>query len=150
MMLTAKRPGWLSGLFKRSARSRKSGEEAALAALQLSKKRKSQREVLAVVVREGLLRSGILSHQCKFKMLMLDRRAESFIVLIEVADGASVMDDYRRGQCEVWVRHMAFSLHRVNVVSVFWRRAKEPGLSRPAPLNVNPDLGETHYAQLED
>lgn len=115
-----------------------------------SVRRKASRALLANVVVEGMLRTGVLSHQFKFKMLALDKAHESFHVLIEVAPEADDVDEGCQGQCELWVRHTAAFLHQIQVVSIYWRRVRMlDARDRPAfEVPAQDGLSHTHYAGL--
>lgn len=117
----------------------------------ISARRKATRKLLANVVSEGMLRTGVLSHQVKFKMLALDKMGDSFYILIEVSPEADEVGEYRQGQCELWVRQTAALLHQIKVVSVFWRRERDPGLLGKPVISAPVDggLSETHYAGLD-
>lgn len=148
-------PTWLSSIrfpfFTRAVQPPPRIRSAASPKEVISARRKATRKLLANVVSEGMLRTGVLSHQFKFKMLALDKSGDSFYILIEVAPEAEEVGEYRQGQCELWVRQTAAFLHQIKVVSVFWRREREPGiLGKPViatPLDGG--LSETHYAGLE-
>lgn len=98
-----------------------------------------------------MLRTGVLSHQYKFKMLTLDKEGETYSVLVEVSPEADEVGEYRQGQCEQWVRQTAHLLHGITVVSMYWRRERRPGILGTPSLNSVPSVGlsETHYAGLD-
>ena len=48
----------------------------------------ARREMLYVVIRESMMRAGILSAAYKFKVLSLDRKGRRFLVMMDVARDA--------------------------------------------------------------
>jgi len=144
---------WLSGaLFRRPPKrcDVRSPEQEVEATFE--EKHKVHKALVVNVVREGLLRAGVLAHQARFKMLMLDRAGQTYLVLIDVAADAAALDAFKQGQCEAWIRHTASLLHRLKIERVYWRRARPPGHSvdqlRPGYARPS-DLSETHYASLD-
>lgn len=81
-----------------------------------------RREQLFSVVRESMIRGGVLSTSYDFKVLTLDANGDSFLVLIDLALPADVMPDPYLLEIERWVQHSAQSRHSMSVPSVYWRR----------------------------
>ena len=48
----------------------------------------ARRELLYAVVREAMVRAGVLSSSYKFKVLSLDPRGRQFLVMVDLAHGA--------------------------------------------------------------
>jgi len=81
-----------------------------------------RREQMFSVVRESLIRAGVLSNSYQFKVLTLDAVGDSFIVLIELSlDGHSMPDEYLL-EVEHWIQDTARRRHEMGVQSVYWRR----------------------------
>jgi len=81
-----------------------------------------RREQLFSVVRESLIRGGVLSTSYEFKVLTLDVNGDSFLVLIDLALPAELMSDEYLLEIERWIQSSAESRHSMVVRSVYWRR----------------------------
>ncbi len=115
-----------------------------------------RREQLFSVVRESMIRGGVLSTSYEFKVLTLDANGDSFLVLIDLALPADVMPDAYLLEIERWIQASAQSRHDMKVGSVYWRRKpvhdqrgialkaavaaqtrREAAASAPAPLETD-------------
>lgn len=81
-----------------------------------------RREQLFSVVRESLIRAGVLSTSYEFKVLALDSSGDAFLVLIDLSLPADVMPDEYLLEIESWVQKSARSRHGMQVQAVYWRR----------------------------
>lgn len=81
-----------------------------------------RREQLFSVVRESMIRGGVLSSSYEFKVLTLDANGDSFLVLVDLALPADVMPDEYLLEIERWVQLSAEARHGMKVGSVYWRR----------------------------
>jgi hypothetical protein len=81
-----------------------------------------RREQLFSVVRESMIRGGVLSTSYDFKVLTLDANGDRFLVLIDLALPADVMPDPYLLEIERWVQNSAQSRHSMSIPSVYWRR----------------------------
>lgn len=119
--LQAKKTGPLrSGVL---ARKRKSFGQTTLPLISPRRGRRIlRREQLFSVVRESMIRGGVLSSSYEFKVLTLDANGDSFLVLIDLALPADVMPDAYLLEIERWVQHSAQSRHSMSIPSVYWRR----------------------------
>ncbi len=81
-----------------------------------------RREQLFSVVRESMIRGGVLSTSYEFKVLTLDANGDSFLVLIDLALPADVMPDAYLLEIERWIQASAHSRHSMSIPSVYWRR----------------------------
>jgi hypothetical protein len=81
-----------------------------------------RREQLFAVVRESLIRAGVLSTSYEFKVLTLDATGDSFLVLIDLALPAQAMPDEYLLEIERWIQQSGASRHEMHVRSVYWRR----------------------------
>lgn len=81
-----------------------------------------RREQLFSVVRESLIRAGILSSSYEFKVLALDSNGDAFLVLIDLALPADAMPDEYLLEIERWIQQSARKRHSMRVQSVYWRR----------------------------
>ena len=113
--------------------------------------RADRRERLYRVVRETLMRCGVLSASYKFKVLSTDARGLQFLVMLDVAsDAAQLM---RFAEIEAIIRQAAKDQYDIDVIAVYSRinaqlapRATqlqaaargEPAYAQPVPaFNVN-------------
>ena len=81
-----------------------------------------RREQLFSVVRESLIRAGVLSTSYEFKVLALDSSGDGFLVLVDLSLPADVMPDEYLLEIERWVQSSARSRHSTQVQAVYWRR----------------------------
>lgn len=81
-----------------------------------------RREQLFSVVRESLIRAGILSSSYEFKVLALDSNGDAFLVLIDLALPADAMPDEYLLEIERWIQVSGRSRHSMQIPSVYWRR----------------------------
>ncbi|MDG5974060.1 hypothetical protein H010_02287 [Hydrogenophaga taeniospiralis CCUG 15921] len=84
-----------------------------------------RREQLFSVVRESLIRGGVLSTSYEFKVLTLDSNGDKFLVLVDLALPAEAMPDEYLLEIERWIQASASARHEMTVGSVYWRR--KPG-----------------------
>jgi len=85
-------------------------------------RRMLRKEQLFSVVRESLIRAGILSSSYEFKVLALDSNGDGFLVLIDLALPGDVMPDEYLLEIERWIQNSARSRHSMRIPSVYWRR----------------------------
>jgi hypothetical protein len=81
-----------------------------------------RREQLFSVVRESMIRGGVLSSSYEFKVLTLDANGDSFLVLIDLGLPVEAMPDAYLLEIERWIQLSAESRHGMKVGSVYWRR----------------------------
>ena len=85
-----------------------------------------RRDQLFSVIRESLIRAGVLSTSYEFKVITLDANGDSFLVLVDLAlSGQSMPDEYLL-EIERWIQQSAQSRHDMRVRSVYWRRKAAP------------------------
>lgn len=116
--------------------------------------RNARRELLFQVVRESMLRVGVLSSGFKFKVLALDQRGRQFLVIIDLSSEFTGHAN-KLGQIESLISQSAKSRYELIVQAVYWRfyenanAANTPGaveskplagafISRPDPLSGSP------------
>jgi hypothetical protein len=85
-----------------------------------------RREQLFAVVRESLIRGGVLSTSYSFKVLNLDANGDTFIALVDLALPAQSMPDEFLLEIERWIQQSAKSRHVMDVRGVYWRRKATP------------------------
>lgn len=107
--------------------------------------RNARRELLFQVVRESMVRVGVLSSAFKFKVLALDQRGQTFLVMIDLsAEFAGETD--KLAEIESMISQSAKNRFDLAVQAVYWRfydtvisnsvtRSQSGGTaSAPAPL----------------
>ena len=73
-----------AGSQRRSARDTAPGSSSA----KRKSDRAARRELLYAVVREAMVRAGLLSASYKFKVLSLDSEGRQFLIMVDLARGA--------------------------------------------------------------
>lgn len=85
-----------------------------------------RREQLFTVVRESLIRGGVISTSYSYKVLNLDKDGDGFMVLVDLALPAQSMPDEFLLEIERWIQQSARSRHAMAVRAVYWRRNTTP------------------------
>jgi hypothetical protein len=93
--------------------------------------RMARRELLYSVVRESMVRAGVLSSSYKFKVLSLDARGRQFLVMVDLAQGAG-NDTTRLAEIEAMVAQSAKNRHDILVTAVYWRSNEHVVVGEPA------------------
>ncbi|MBS7806065.1 hypothetical protein [Variovorax sp. PCZ-1] len=126
-----------------SKSSSSSAQPAAAASAQRLEQRRTERnakrELLFQVVRESMVRVGVLSSAFKFKVLSLDQRGRSFLVMIELSAEFSGEVE-KLAEIENMIAQTARHRFEIIVQAVYWRyfnatsaHSSSPA-SAPAPL----------------
>lgn len=82
--------------------------------------RMERRELLYTVVRDAMVRAGVLSASYKFKVLSLDQRGRQFLVMMDLArefGGETV----RLSEIEALIAQTAKARYDILVSAVYWR-----------------------------
>jgi hypothetical protein len=93
--------------------------------------RMARREQLYAVVREAMVRAGVLSASYKFKVLSLDAHGRQFLVMVDLAREAA-SDTNRLAEIEAMVAQMAKARHDIVVTAVYWRANEHVAVGDPA------------------
>ena len=122
--------------------------------------RMERREALYMVVRDAMVRAGVLSAGYKFKVLSLDQAGQQFLVMIDLAReyGSSTA---RLSEIEALIGQSAKSRFDILVTAVYWRMHENAAIgnhlrrasdkeaaaanpiTRPSPLSANGSSGPT-------
>jgi hypothetical protein len=94
--------------------------------------RMARRELLYAVVREAMVRAGVLTSTYKFKVLSLDARGRQFMVMVDLAQGAN-SDTARLAEIEAMVAQSAKQRYDILVTAVYWRSNDHVAVGDPAP-----------------
>lgn len=100
--------------------------------------RAARREQLYAVVRENMIRAGVLSGAYKFKVLTLDPQGLSHTVLIDIHPGALGGMPEGMGDLEINLRQLARERLSLEVRSVYWRLHGPKAVPR---TGTSPPLG---------
>lgn len=99
----------------------------------LRQQRAVRREQLFALVRENMIRMGVLSSHYKFKVLTLDPGGEQFIVMVDWQPGAQGADPVFEKQFEAGLQHLLVErLQGFKVKAVYWRGHAEGAASPQA------------------
>lgn len=82
--------------------------------------RMERRELLYIVVRDAMVRAGVLSASYKFKVLSLDQRGRQFLIMMDLAreyGGETV----RLSEIEALIAQTAKTRYDIAVTAVYWR-----------------------------
>lgn len=82
--------------------------------------RNARRELLFQVVRESMVRVGVLSSAFKFKVLALDQRGRTFLVMIDLSSEFAGETD-KLAEIEALIAQTAKTRYELVVQAVYWR-----------------------------
>ena len=82
--------------------------------------RMERREQLYAVVRDAMVRAGVLSASYKFKVLALDQRGHQFLVMMDLAREHG-SESARLSSIENVITQGARTRHAIAVTAVYWR-----------------------------
>jgi hypothetical protein len=106
--------------------------------------RMARRELLYSVVRESMVRAGVLSQSYKFKVLSLDQRGRQFLVMMDLASEFGG-ETHRLAEIEVMIAQSAKARYDILVTAVYWRMNEHVAVgvpsaraSTPMPLESQP------------
>ena len=111
--------------------------------------RLERRELLYSVVRECMIRIGVLSSSYKFKVLSLDSRGRQYLIMMDLARQYAG-ETARLAEVEGMIAQSAKTRHDILVTAVYWRVNEHvtagvtarmtPVATTPPPLPVNKPL----------
>eukprot|EP01034_Spumella_vulgaris_P025857 gene25857-32355_t len=82
--------------------------------------RMERRELLYTVVRDAMVRAGVLSASYKFKVLSLDQRGRQFLVMMDLAREYGG-ETTRLSEIEALIAQTAKTRYDIVVTAVYWR-----------------------------
>ncbi|MEX8193038.1 hypothetical protein [Comamonas guangdongensis] len=103
-----------------SHRNARHEEDAGTARQSLREQRSGRREQLYAIVREIMVRVGILSAGYKFKVLSLDSSGQRFVVMVDLAP-AYAADAAQQRNIEALIAELARARMGAAVHAVYWR-----------------------------
>ena len=86
--------------------------------------RLEQRELLYGVVRESMIRIGVLSSKYKFKVLSMDSRGNKYLIMMDLAKQHAV-EVGRLSEIEGLIAKSAKARHNILVTAVYWRVSEQ-------------------------
>lgn len=98
--------------------------------------RSERREQLYSVVRHAMASAGVLSTSYKFKVLSLDSRGASFLVMMDLTSQAS-QDCQRMAEIEALIVQNAKGRFEIVVLSVYWRLSNYDATAQSNRSNQN-------------
>lgn len=109
--------------------------------------RLERRELLYSVVRDSMIRAGVLAASYKFKVLSLDARGLQYLIMMDLAN-QSAGETGRLAEIEAMMAQAAKMRHGILVTAVYWRvnehvtagLSKNQSVSAPQPLRKAPEL----------
>jgi hypothetical protein len=123
--------------------------------------RMARRELLYAVVRESMMRTGVLKSSYKFKVLSLDGRGRQFLVMVDLARGCGI-EATQLAEIEAMVAQSAKARHDILVSAVYWRlneyvavgdpkaqAGERPAVSQPLPVDSQPAALDSAPTPLE-
>jgi hypothetical protein len=114
--------------------------------------RMARRELLYGVVREAMMRAGVLSSSYKFKVLSLDARGRQFLVMVDLSRDNGVVVS-QLAEIEAMIAQGAKSRHDILVTSVYWRMSEHVAVGEkaivPQQRAVTPDRVDSQPAALD-
>ncbi len=118
--------------------------------------RMARRELLYGVVREAMMRAGVLSSSYKFKVLSLDSRGRQFLLMVDLSREHSG-ETSRLAEIEALIAQSAKSRFDIIVTAVYWRMNEHVAVgvpsaratpSQPMPLESQPAVLDSSPAPL--
>jgi hypothetical protein len=92
--------------------------------------RMARRELLYAVVRESMVRAGVLTASYKFKVLSLDGRGRQFLVMIDLARNCGI-ETSQLAELEAMIAQPAKQRHDILVTAVYWRISEHVAVGEP-------------------
>lgn len=129
--------------FHRSGKGQSKPSPVAGGAIHRKNERLERREMLYAVVRESMIRMGVLSSSYKFKVLSLDSRGRQYLIMMDLAR-LQAGEIARLSEIESMIAHSAKARHDILVSSVYWRINEQvtAGLPRSAPSSAPAPLAQ--------
>lgn len=132
----------------RSATARQNSKPAPLGPSGSVASRKTERlerrELLYSVVRECMMRAGVLSASYKFKVLSLDPRGRQYLIMMDLTNKL-VGEAGRLAEIEASIAQQAKTRHEILVTAVYWRindHVFTAGLTRQRPATQEVSVSE--------
>jgi hypothetical protein len=109
----------------------------------------ARRELLYAVVRQAMIRAGVLSSGYKFKVLSLDSKGHQFLVMVDLARSYGV-DSARLADIEAMIAQAAKTRHDMVVDAVYWRINEHVAVGDPAGQGTVPQAADNSQPAILD
>ena len=119
----ATRPYFTSGQTPSTARNATPEQSVSTSASRLEQRRSernARRELLFQVVRESMVRVGVLSSGFRFKVLALDQRGKTFLVMMDLSPELGAVPE-KLAEIETLIANTAKNRYELVIQSVYWR-----------------------------
>ncbi len=147
--------GWFSRAFPAgsgAAQCNQRGAEGSGRNTSQPGERAVRREQLYVIVREVMVRAGILSAGYKFKVLALDNLGQRFVVMVDLAP-AYAADAAQQRNIESFIGELAKARLDAVVHAVYWRINGHihamPGAHALPPQQPRPESGRRAFEPID-
>lgn len=113
--------------------------------------RLERRELIYSVVRDAMIRAGVLAASYRFKVLSLDAHGLQYLIMVDLANH-SVIHNERLTEIEAQMTQVARMRHNLTVTAVYWRvneqmtadPSQSPSVRVPAPTLKASELQSHH------
>jgi hypothetical protein len=89
-------------------------------AISRRQQRMERRELLYAVVREAMVRAGVLSASYSFKVLSLESQGRQYLIMVDLARGFA-QETRQQSEIEKQIIHNAKARHDILVTAIYWR-----------------------------
>lgn len=97
--------------------------------------RLAHREFLYGVVRDAMIRAGVLAASYKFKVLSLDARGLQYLIMMDI--DKSAMDNITSlSEIEATMAQAAKARHDLQVTAVYWRTTEQSAAALPPSSSI--------------
>jgi hypothetical protein len=110
--------------------------------------RMARRELLYGVVREAMMRAGVLTSNYKFKVLSLDGRGRQFLVMVDLARDSG-MGGHQFAESEALIAQSAKARHGILVSAVYWRMNETVAVGDPQAVDPKAEAHREPAAEPE-
>lgn len=111
-------------------------------------KRMARRELLYTVVREAMVRAGVLSVHYSFKVLSLEPQGRQYIVMIDMATDCA-LPGQRQTAIEKQIAHEVKVRHDISVTAIYWRlTSQRKGIARHGRPDIKDAPGAPRFEAI--
>lgn len=109
--------------------------------------RLENRELIYSVVRDAMIRAGVLAASYKFKVLSLDARGRQYLIMMDLVNPSAEVTA-RLTEIEAMMAEAAKARHDILVTAVYWRVIEQATTSQSLRVPHPPNTAlETHAAR---
>ena len=111
--------------------------------------RLAHREFLYSVVRDAMIRAGVLAASYKFKVLSLDARGRQYLIMMDLAP-QSMADIPSLSEIETLMTQAARARHDLLVTAVYWRVNEQIATGQPSGGSAPAHKPRSAFEPLQD